>query len=95
MDFKMIPITKPFIEKKDIKFIKKVFNSKILTDGYFQKECEKIIKKKLNSKFVALTHSCTAALEISALLINGADSLMYNPFKPYSTTQYSNIEPLE
>ena len=66
----MIPITKPYIEKDDLKFLKKVVDNKILTDGYFQKKCEKIIKKKLNSKFVAITHSCTAALEISAILIN-------------------------
>ena len=41
-----------------------------MTDGFFQKKCESIIKKKLKSKFIALTHSCTAALEISAMLIN-------------------------
>ena len=70
MDIKMIPITKPYIEKDDFKFLKKVIDSKILADGYFQKKCERIIKKKLNSKFVAITHSCTAALEISAILIN-------------------------
>ena len=66
----MIPITKPYIEKDDLKFLNKVVDSKILTDGFFQKKCESIIKKKLKSKFVAITHSCTAALEISAMLIN-------------------------
>ena len=70
MDIKMIPITKPYIEKDDLKFLNKVINSKILTDGYFQRKCESIIRKKLKSKFVAITHSCTAALEISAMLIN-------------------------
>ena len=65
----MIPLSKPFIEKKDLIYLKKVLNSKILTDGYFQKKCENLIKTVLNSKFVALTNSCTAALEISALLI--------------------------
>ena len=66
----MIPITKPYIEKDDLKFLNKVVDSKILTDGFFQKKCESIIKNKLKSKFVAITHSCTAALEISAMLIN-------------------------
>tara|TARA_B100000401_G_scaffold197301_1_gene133042 strand:- start:826 stop:1983 length:1158 start_codon:yes stop_codon:yes gene_type:complete len=70
MDIKMIPITKPYIEKDDLKFLNKVVDSKILTDGFFQKKCESIIKNKLKSKFVAITHSCTAALEISAMLIN-------------------------
>ena len=66
----MIPISQPFIEKKDFKYIKKVLENKILTDGFFQNKCENFIKKKLNSRFIALTHSCTAALEISAILIN-------------------------
>tara|TARA_Y100001970_G_scaffold267503_1_gene357609 strand:- start:3356 stop:4510 length:1155 start_codon:yes stop_codon:yes gene_type:complete len=66
----MIPISKPFIEKKDFKYIKKVLENKILTDGFFQNKCEKFIKKKLKSKFIALTHSCTAALEISMMLID-------------------------
>jgi len=66
----MIPITKPYIEKDDLKFLNKVVDSKILTDGFFQKKCESIIKNKLKSKFIAITHSCTAALEISAMLIN-------------------------
>ena len=66
----MIPITRPSIDELDYKFIKKVLNSKILTDGFFQKKTESLIKKYLKSRFIALTHSCTAALEISAILIN-------------------------
>ncbi len=70
MDFTMIPITKPSIDKSDYKFIKKVLKSKILTDGFFQQKTERLIRNYIKSKFVALTHSCTAALEISAILIN-------------------------
>tara|TARA_B100001964_G_scaffold113965_1_gene127071 strand:+ start:1158 stop:2315 length:1158 start_codon:yes stop_codon:yes gene_type:complete len=70
MDFRMIPITKPSINNSDIRYIKKVLKTKILTDGYYQKKTELLIKNYLNSRFVALTHSCTAALEISAILIN-------------------------
>ena len=66
----MIPITKPSLDKNDLKHIKNVLSSKILTDGFYQKKSENIIKKYLNSKFIALTHSCTAALEISGILIN-------------------------
>ena len=36
----------------------------------FTNKDQKIIKKYIKSKFIALTHSCTAALEISAILIN-------------------------
>ena len=66
----MIPITKPSINKSDYNFVKKALKSKILTDGFFQQQTEKLIKNYIKSKFVALTHSCTAALEVSAILIN-------------------------
>ena len=70
LDIEMIPLSKPNINKKDFKYIKKVLNSNILTDGFFQNKVEKIIKRLIKSKYVALTQSCTSALEISALLIN-------------------------
>ena len=70
MDFKLIPITKPSLDKNDLKHIKNVLSSKILTDGFYQKKSEDIIKNYIKSKFVAVTHSCTAALEISSILIN-------------------------
>ena len=70
MDIKLIPITKPSLDESDLKHIKNVLSSKILTDGFYQKKSEIIIKNYLKSKFIAVTHSCTAALEISAILIN-------------------------
>ena len=36
----------------------------------FKKKTEELIKKLINSKFVSLTQSCTAALEIASILIN-------------------------
>ena len=66
----MIPITKPSLDKSDLNYLKQVLNSKILTDGYFQKKTEKLIKNFIKSKFVALTQSCTAALEIASIIIN-------------------------
>tara|TARA_B110001450_G_scaffold140106_1_gene131157 strand:+ start:901 stop:2058 length:1158 start_codon:yes stop_codon:yes gene_type:complete len=70
LDIKLIPITKPSLDESDLKHIKNVLSSKILTDGFYQKKSEIIIKNYLKSKFIAVTHSCTAALEISAILIN-------------------------
>ncbi len=66
----MIPITKPSIDNSDYKYVKKVLKSKILTDGFYQQRSENLLKKYIKSKFIALTHSCTAALEISAILLN-------------------------
>ena len=66
----MIPITKPSLDSTDLKYIKNVIKSKILTDGYYQKKTEELIKSLIKSKFIGLTQSCTAALEISSILIN-------------------------
>ena len=65
----MISLNKPFIERKDLKYFYDVLNSKILTDGKYQMKSENFIKSLIKSRFVAVTHSCTAALEISALLL--------------------------
>ena len=66
----MIYFSKPSITKKEISNVNKVLKSGILTDGLFQKKTEALIKKKINSKFIALTQSCTDALELAASLIN-------------------------
>ena len=66
----MIPISKPFFNNDEKKYINEVIDSKILVDGPFQSKVEKIIEKKINSKSISLTQSCTHALEISAILLN-------------------------
>mgnify|MGYP001253549567 CR=1 FL=1 len=45
----MIPITKPSLDISDLRYIKNVIKSKILTDGYYQKKPLRnlLIKKKL------------------------------------------------
>lgn len=66
----MIFFSKPFISNIETKNVLKVLKSGVLTDGFFQKKTEKIIKNKIYSKFIALTQSCTDALELASLLIN-------------------------
>lgn len=66
----MIFFSKPSITQKEIWHVNRVLKRGILTDGYYQKKTEQLIKLKINSKFVALTQSCTDALELSASLIN-------------------------
>jgi len=66
----MIPISKPFFNEYEKKYINKVINSKILVDGPFQSKVEKVIKKKIGSKSISLTQSCTHALEIASILLN-------------------------
>jgi len=50
--------------------IKKVFFNQKFADGEFQNKCDIYLKKTLRSKYIAVTQSCAAALEISAKLIN-------------------------
>ena len=65
----MILFSKPSVTKKELKLVNKVLKKKILTDGFFQNQAELLIKKKINSNFIALTQSCTDALEMAANLI--------------------------
>ncbi len=66
----MILFSKPSITKKELQHVNQVLKKKILTDGYFQKKAELILKKRIKSNFIALTQSCTDALEMAANLIN-------------------------
>ena len=65
----MIFFSRPSITIKEIKNVNKVLKKGVLTDGYFQKKTELLIKKKIKSKFIALTQSCTDALELASSLI--------------------------
>jgi dTDP-4-amino-4,6-dideoxygalactose transaminase len=67
----MIPFNKPNLRGKEIKYIREaVKRGQLSGDGRFTFECQEIIKKLTNATDAFLTHSCTAALEIVALLID-------------------------
>jgi dTDP-4-amino-4,6-dideoxygalactose transaminase len=65
----VIDLSKPDIGKKEIKSVIKVLKSGNLVDGYFQSKSENLIKKILNVRYVALTQSCTSALEAASIII--------------------------
>lgn len=69
---KIVPFNKPFIVGKELSYISQavIENSHIAGDGPFTKKCEAWMEKRLGCRRVLLTHSCTAALEISAILAN-------------------------
>lgn len=65
----MLPFNKPFIVDKELEYIKQAVDFGILRgDGVYTKKCHALIEKRLNCKKALLTHSCTAALEMSAIL---------------------------
>ena len=66
-----IPFNRPFIVGKELEYISKaVSNGHISGDGPFTKKCQELMEKKFSAPKVLLTHSCTAALEMAAILIN-------------------------
>ncbi len=66
----MIPYNKPYIAGKELFNISKavIEHNKISGDGIFTKKCQNWIEKKLCCKKALLTHSCTGALEMAAIL---------------------------
>jgi dTDP-4-amino-4,6-dideoxygalactose transaminase len=64
-----IPFNKPFFIGKELDYIKQsVSSGHIAGDGLFTKKCHSLIEKTLQAKKVLLTTSCTAALEMAAIL---------------------------
>lgn len=83
-----IPFNKPFIVGKELYYIAQaVFSGHIAGDGSFTKKCNLFLEKKLEAKKILLTHSCTAALEIAALLcdIKNGDEVILPSFTFVST----------
>lgn len=66
----MIPFNKPFMTGNELKYIEDAHrNNQLAGNGIFTEKCQRWLKKHTGSNKTLLTHSCTAALEISALLL--------------------------
>ncbi len=69
MENSKIPFNKPFIVGKELYYIAQaVQNGHLSGDGPFTKKCNAWLEEHFNAKKVLLTHSCTAALEMAAIL---------------------------
>ena len=67
----LVPFNKPTLQGSELKYIEEAIKFGHLSgDGHFTKKCSSLIKKLTGSKFCLLTHSCTAALEMAAILCN-------------------------
>lgn len=65
----MIPFNKPFIIGSELNYIEQaVASGKISADGNFSRRCEDWLVEHHGGSKALLTHSCTAALEMAALL---------------------------
>lgn len=64
-----IPFVRPHITGKEAEHVQTVLSSgKIASDGQFTKLCAKLMEERFGIKKVLMTPSCTAALEVAALL---------------------------
>lgn len=67
----MIPFNKPYMTGKELWYIAQAHaNGHLSGDGDFTQKCSTWLKNWSGTHRALLTHSCTAALEMAALLIN-------------------------
>lgn len=71
MDHPRIPFNKPFIAGKELYYIAQAvtFNN-LGGDGHFTRQCTRLLEERFGIHRVQLTPSCTAALEMAAILAN-------------------------
>jgi dTDP-4-amino-4,6-dideoxygalactose transaminase len=68
----MIPFNQPCVTGVELEYIRQAIqsNKKLAGDGPFTKECHKFFENSFGIHRALLTTSCTAALEMAALLLN-------------------------
>jgi dTDP-4-amino-4,6-dideoxygalactose transaminase len=67
----MIPFNKPYMTGRELEFIAQAHsNGHLSGDGPFTKRCHAWLEAQTGASKALLTHSCTAALEMAALLID-------------------------
>lgn len=65
----IIPFNKPYMTGKELWYISQAHASGHLAgDGQFTKKCSTWLERRIGSQKALLTHSCTAALEMAAIL---------------------------
>lgn len=66
-----VPFNRPSMRGSEINLIMEAIERGQLSgDGHFTKKCSELIQKLTDSKHCLLTHSCSAALEMAAILCN-------------------------
>jgi dTDP-4-amino-4,6-dideoxygalactose transaminase len=83
-----IPFNKPFIVGKELFYISQaVLDGHLAGNGAFTRRCEEWLEQRTGAARVLLTHSCTAALEIAALLcdVKEGDEVILPSFTFVST----------
>ena len=67
----MIPFNKPYMTGRELSYIAQAHaNGHLSGDGSFTKRCHAWLEERTLAGRALLAHSCTAALEMSALLLD-------------------------
>ena len=83
-----IPFNFPFMTGKELYYIAEAhFNGKLAGDGPYTKKCHQWLEEYSGTRKALLTHSCTAALEMAAILaeIQPGDEVIMPSFTFVST----------
>ena len=83
-----IPFNRPFIVGKELFYISQaVLECNLAGDGRFTESCQDWMQQRFGAKKVLLTNSCTAALDMSAILcdIQPGDEVIMPSFTFVST----------
>ena len=83
-----VPYNRPHLTGNELNYIKDSHQrGQLAGDGFHTRECEKILEATTGASRVLLTHSCTAAMEMAALLfdINEGDEIIMPSYTFVST----------
>src|ERR1022692_2921003 len=83
-----IPYNRPHLTGEELRYIAEaVANLQLSANGEFTRRCQSWLEERLGAARVFLTHSCTAALEMAALLadIGPGDEVIMPSFTFVST----------
>ena len=84
----MIPFNKPFMTGQELEYIAAAHaNGHLAGNGQFSKQCCAWLEDRIGSHKALLTHSCTAALEMAAILsdVRAGDEVIMPSFTFVST----------
>ena len=71
MSPRMIPFNKPYMTGRELGYIAEAHaNGHLSGDGPFTKRCNAWLERQTGARKALLTHSCTAALEMAALMLD-------------------------
>lgn len=83
-----IPFNKPHLTGKELHYVAEAHaRGQLAGDGYFTKRCSQWLEQRSGSSKALLTHSCTAALEMAAILadIQAGDEIIMPSYTFVST----------